>query len=269
MARYMGRNMAPRARLHPALTTLLLLAGCSRPEPLPGPTAAQLRALAPAASVTVVVQPANPVRRIIQVDDLHWVSLEDFSADLQTLEPELTEEDIGAAYTDLMEQVEAVQVEQMALLRALAERHGIREIHREGLTESNTADFAGMVETAREFGPNLPTGGSPIDILIREEFADDQRRIGAAGRLLADGVLQAVLPADDAEELEAANPLQDDGTVKIDLAAQEAREAAIVRNLLADGRRVAVVTLGSAHDLSEHLPADCEYIRVAVPAVDD
>lgn len=251
------------------LSAVLILTGCNRPEPLPAPSAAELRAMAPPATVTVVVQPANPARRIIQLDDLHWVSREDFTADLQTMNPGLTEDDIGKAYGELMKRVDNVQAEQVVLLKAMAQLDGILMVHWEGLTAANCADSTSMVATVKGFGPGMPIGHSTVDMMLRKEIADDLRRIGAAGQLLADGVLTEVLPADDADALEAADPVQDDGTVEIDQAAQERREAAIVRNLLTDGRRVAVVVLGADHDLSEHLPADCEYIRVTVPAVND
>lgn len=42
----------------------------------------------------------------------------------------------------------------------------------------------------------------------------------------------------------------------------------MVRILLSDGRKLAVVVLGAAHDLRDHLPADAECIRLRVPAVD-
>ena len=32
--------------------------------------------------------------------------------------------------------------------------------------------------------------------------------------------------------------------------------------LIPDGRKTPVIVLGGAHDLSDNVPADCEYIRI-------
>jgi hypothetical protein len=49
--------------------------------------------------------------------------------------------------------------------------------------------------------------------------------------------------------------------VVLDNAAIEARENAMVK-LMLDGRKTAVIVLGGAHDLSDNVPVDCEYIHV-------
>jgi hypothetical protein len=43
-------------------------------------------------------------------------------------------------------------------------------------------------------------------------------------------------------------------------------EDAIVRRVLAGTARTELLVLGGAHDLSDNVPDDCEYIRVAVKA---
>lgn len=88
--------------------------------------------------------------------------------------------------------------------------------------------------------------------------------VGAAGRMLIDGVPITVHPIEDAKLLEAAKPVAN-GKIAPDRKKIEAREDAMVRRML--DRPVAIAVLGGGHDLADNvrrLTADCEYIRVAL-----
>ena len=104
----------------------------------------------------------------------------------------------------------------------------------------------------------LPKGESPTDQLVAGFIREDLLQLGAPGRLLMAGELDAVLPADDAKLLDAADPVND-GKIEFNSEAGRAREEGMVRLLLK--QKEAVVVMGGAHDLANNLPAAVEYVR--------
>ena len=92
------------------------------------------------------------------------------------------------------------------------------------------------------------------------EYRHDLLEIGAPGRLLMADKLMRVLPADDRDLLKKANPILKDG-VKINEVAVEECEKFMVSQMVGS-RIAAVIVLGGGHDLSDNIPANCEYVRV-------
>jgi hypothetical protein len=88
---------------------------------------------------------------------------------------------------------------------------------------------------------------------------------GAAGRPLAAGELQQVLPHDDAALLDAARPVSPDGQLPTDPVKVKAREDAQVKAALASGP-CALIVLGGGHDLTGSVRSlsngTCQYMRV-------
>ncbi|QDV53686.1 hypothetical protein [Gimesia fumaroli] len=218
-------------------------------------------------SFTVLLFPlpahAEPTT-VIHILNWHYVSPDVFATDLKEQDSTLTQEQIDQQYHEFLGSVEAIQKQQMKLLRRLIKKHKLKAVYIEGLTEKNHKDVMKSIESIKEYEK---TKDDPPDVILEFLTGQDKLVIGAAGRLVVKGELKTLLPAEDAKAFEAADPVRADGTVVFDKKADEAREDAIVRNLLkADG--VVVITLGGAHDLSDNLKRlakGCKYERVAVP----
>jgi hypothetical protein len=191
----------------------------------------------------------------------HWLPKDVFAADIRDLsDTPIDDEEIDEQYDEFLNDVEAVQMEQVQLLRAIIEQHGIRQVHVEGLTTEAMPGFRQRIESMRKFEQNKPEGNTPIEQLMLSEYRADLLEVGAIGRLLLSRELLEVFPADDAESLELANPIQGD-TVQLDSAAIERRENAVVEKLRAGGT-VIILIMGGGHDLSDNVPSDWEYLRV-------
>lgn len=205
-------------------------------------------------------------RQIIHLLDWHFVSEADFAADLrdQSNEP-ISDEDIEELYEEFLAEVEAVQREQMAILRTLIREHGVRAIYKEGLTAKRLPAFTKLVAAMKEFEMNKPKGETPTEQFLLDQYRLDVLQLGAAGRLLLSGELQAVLPAENAEALAVANPVGPDGKVEFNAEANERREDPIVHSMLI-GDRVAVIVLGGDHDLADNIRraarGSCQYVRI-------
>jgi hypothetical protein len=153
--------------------------------------------------------------------------------------------------------VEALQEQQGDLIKSL----GVKSVYLEGLTDKSKAHYAERIETLKRFSP--PTGDDPTSIFIARLRREDTLQLGAPGKLLIAGELDAVHPSDDAELHALANPVQG-SQLRFDASANEAREAGIVKLLL--NSKLAVVVLGGEHDLANNLPPNVEYIRVTLTA---
>ncbi|MCA9067895.1 MAG: hypothetical protein KDA84_03170, partial [Planctomycetaceae bacterium] len=176
-----------------------------------------------------------------------------------------TDAEVADDWELFLSEVEAIQAEQMALLRSLAKSHGLKAIHMESVTMEGVEGFRRLVGHIRDYKPR---GNRPLDLLLNEMHQHDTLLIGAPGRLMMTGEIE-VLPVEDQKLYEAANPVKD-STVKFDEAAIAKREDAIVRNLLASDSPVAVLVMGGAHDLSDNLKRigqeHVEYVRVELKA---
>lgn len=248
-----------------------------------------LRQLPHVASVERYGPSGRVTNRIIHITDWHFVAKDDYAADLRDLSDEpISDEEIARSHAELLEEVAAIQREQMDLLRTLAEQHGVKRVYVEGLAAGEEFIFDAKVSALRNVGLELDelrsekkqllALGDPDvetqEIITGIEAIEDQHRndllhLGGAGRLILDGELDGALPLEDADAHAASNPVGDDGSVTLDQEKIEARQDAQVR-LLLEGDPVTIVILGGAHDLSDNLERlagdSAEYIRVELNA---
>lgn len=207
------------------------------------PTEADLKQMPEVASVTVQAV-LNPTHRIIHVLNWHFVSREDFAL-----------EGDSDAYEAFLDDVEAVQVEQMTFLK----RIGVKKVFYEGLTPETHPAYLKRAATLQKL--HRPDGDGGIDLLLKEFIREDTLQLGAAGRMLMAKQLEEVAPAEDEELLDKANPVRE-GKLVFDEAANKAREDAVVRMLLQE--KESILIMGGAHDLGDNCPADVEYVRVTL-----
>ena len=204
------------------------------------PTVDELRKLAGVAEVTINAV-ESPTHRIVHILNWHWISADRFHLD-----------NPDGDYSRFLDEVDAIQMEQMALIRAMK----IRTVRYEGLTVENQAAYLKKVETLRKL--KRPDGDSPTDELLRQFIREDLLQLGAPGRLLLTGELEAVLPADGAKHLDAADPVKGD-KIEFNPEAVQARERATVELLLKQPESVLIC--GGVHDFGPLL-TDSEYVRV-------
>ena len=214
----------------------------------------------------------NPTQFLIHILDWHFVDKADFLADMK--DQGITE-NLDVTYLKHLDDVEAVQSQQKALLQALKEKYFVNEVFIEGLSAEDQEEFNSRVEQLRTLGRTLEA----IRLLNQARENEEVKaklgtvetshrrellRIGAAGQLQSKRTLK-VLPAEDKAAHEAARPVRKDGKVTFDPMRNDAREDAIVKNVLAGGP-VSILILGGAHDLSDNVPDGCQYIRVGTKA---
>jgi hypothetical protein len=188
----------------------------------------------------------RPKHRIIHIADVHFVSFDDLARDLRDEYGTVSDTEIRAEWGLWLQTIMAVQKKQRELIRWLATYHGVSRVFCEGLTDADKPAYDEIIRDARNFDVDL----------------EDLLRIGAAGRALVMGQLDAVEPAEDEVAYRRADPFAA-GAVTFDGPANDDRERAIVERLIASGP-LSVVVLGAAHDLSRHLPPGTEYLRVFV-----
>jgi hypothetical protein len=215
-------------------------------------------------SVELLVEAEQPRHRIVHIADWHFVSREDFAADIRDQADDvISDENINELYAEHIAEVQRVQAAQRELLRGLIRRHGVQQVYCEGLTDADLPIYQAIIGFLRRRcldERDLAAGQEKIDETVL--------RIGAVGQLLATGELAEVLPAEDANAYEQADPLLGhEGKLAFEGPANDARQLAIVRRLLANGP-LAVLILGGGHDLSEQVRqlggGRCEYVRVTV-----
>ena len=147
----------------------------------------------------------------------------------------------------------------------------------EGLTDQDVPIFKakiaglrkvwGELDELRGLLANDDASTEQLEALERQ-CRRDCLQLGAAGRLLMDGKIEAALPLEEAKAYEAADPVAKDGTVVLDHDKIEARQDAQVRKLLKAGK-FAFVILGGAHDLQDNITKQsdgCEYVTVTTRA---
>ena len=141
--------------------------------------------------------------------------------------------------------------------------------------------FDAKVAALRKVGAELASLRSMLEELGKEDAGRlaerleaverqhhcDLLQLGAAGRLLMEGKIQAVSPLEDVTSYEAADPVSGDGAIVLDRGRIEARQTAQAKRLLAGGK-FALIVLGGAHDLSDNLDrlseGKAEYIGVVM-----
>lgn len=251
-----------RMRLSLAML-LLLLAGCQKAPP-------------PASTVDTAGATAAPLVTIIHVKNWHWLSLESFAADQGKWEPRLTDSEINARYAKFLDDVDALQLEQVQLLRELTRQHHVRGVFYEGVTDTNGGIFIDTIHALRRadidslrsdlhFANQLVekveagTDAHKLAVFSRDEanaklvaYRNDLLQVGAVGRLLMTEELDGVLALDNDKLLDAANPVKADGTIEFNPAADIAREDDMARRLLAS-TPIVIAVLGGEHDLADNL----------------
>jgi hypothetical protein len=254
------------------LTGCVIAAGAAwvflRPRPTEAPPLDEaLRRAHGVARVEVALTCDKPARRIVHILDYRLVPRDLFGSQ---------------GYAAHMARVEAVQEEQIALLRWLRTRQGVTEVYVEGLTEENLPEFVDRAFAVDEMGngeiPDLlgqladaraERNGktAAIEQALAKATAEHEERLlalGAAGRLYMIGKLH-VLPLEDAAIYEKAKPRLVGGKVQVHPRAAKVRADAMVRNVLRGDGELAVLVLGAGHDLTESIEEQdprCEYIRV-------
>lgn len=256
-----------------------------------------LRQLPGVAQVDVAVQAQNPAHRIVHLRDWHFVPRQLYTIDLKNAAGRaLSDADINRLHQELLLEVEAVQLEQIALLRCLIKHHGLRRLYCEGLTKQDLPDYKERIATlrameqaeipelrkqlsaARALQKSMDETGRTAGERYRQtkqietelaamldEHTARLRELGAAGRLLIAGEIDEVLPLDDAGRLDQAKPITPSGKVSIDTVKLTARHDAQVKAVL-DNAAFGLIILGGAHDLSDSIRRlgrnRCEYIRL-------
>ena len=104
-----------------------------------------------AATLPNAAAPSNtlPKHLIVHVCDWHYVSRESFAADLRSSGKNFSDEEIGQLYAEHLNEVEAVQAEQLENLRALVKQHHLKHIWVEGLTPDDMPGFRAIVEVLK------------------------------------------------------------------------------------------------------------------------
>lgn len=252
-----------------------------------------LRGLPGVVRVEVGVRADQPTCRIVHLRDWHFVPKDLYALDMKTATGrELTDDEIDRLHRELLLQVEAVQLEQMALLRCLVKHHGLKRLHCEGLTAKDLPNYKEKIAVLREMDrtqiselrnqlaevrellkgtdPNSDRHAKVKKIEAEVCALIDQYRLqllelGAPGRLLIAGEIDDVLPLDDADLLDRAKPVTPEGKIRLDKEKVKARNDAQVKAVM-DGGGFGLIVLGGAHDLSDSVrrlgQGRCEYVRV-------
>lgn len=231
-----------------------------------------LRDLPHIAKVEASIVVEKPTHYLIHILDWHFVEKDSFIADMRS---QGINDDLDAKYAKHLNDVEAVQNQQKELLLALVENRGVTEVYIEGLAKAGQTEFETRLKELKRLGDKMrvltklsaDVEDAELKKLLETTGASFRRemfRIGAVGQLHMEGKLKA-LPADDEKAHAAAQPIGPDGQVKLDEKLIEARESAMVKIVVADAP-VSVLILGGAHDLSNNVPDDCQYIRVSTRA---
>jgi hypothetical protein len=231
----------------------------------------QLRQLPGVVRVEVLVHADQPTHRIVHLRDWHFVPRDLYALDTND-EP----------YEKFLQKVDAVQQEQMALLRCLIKHHGLRRVFAEGFAPKDLPNYRERIAVLRDMELNqIPELRALLTraktAKHKAEIVDmlDQHKarlleLGAAGRLLIAGEIDEVLPLDDADALDLAKPITPDGKFLVDPAKLVVRHDAQVRAVLDKGP-LALIVLGGAHDLSDSVRrlggCRCEYVRVTTRRV--
>jgi hypothetical protein len=208
--------------------------------------------------------PAPPPVTVYHIRNWHWVSRDAFAIDLKAAEPGLTEDQLNVRYSRFLEDLEVLQNEQSNFILELATVNGLRSAYYEGVTDENLQAFReanDRIKVIDRLQNELTSSGDPEETTVRHkldqlasELRDERLQLGAIGRLIREGGLEAVIPLESTETLEAANPITADGRMSFNPTAVRAREAEMVRRI-ALGGPVAIVVLGGDHDLKDAFQA--------------
>ena len=237
-----------------------------------------LKQLPDVVDVEVKVRVEKPTQRIVHLRDWHFITRDAFGIDAQnSSENELTEEVINHHYGHFLLQVDAIQTEQLAILRRLIKDHDLKRIFVEGLSAEEMPNYLERVAIFRDLEENqIPKLRKQLqearDLKSKEieqqalQMLDEHSvrllQIGAAGRLLLAGEIEEVLPLEDSLLHDEADPITG-SKIHFDRDKVRAREDAHVKAVLDKGP-FGLVILGGSHDLGESVRqhVGCEYIQV-------
>jgi hypothetical protein len=188
--------------------------------------------------------PKDAKLTVVHIRDFHFVPKE--LADVERLN-----------YPALLDEVQRVQSDEMAIARFLIQRHGIQAIFSEGLSKESLSGFTVRIDLLRDMDTLAKAGTLDADELRqRREMA---LTVGIAGQLLLAKAIREILPLEDEKALQDAKPVVD-GKVVPNEAKTAARRKAMVAHLPAEG--MALIVLGGSHDLGPHLPVGTLYVKV-------
>jgi hypothetical protein len=222
-----------------------------------------LKQVAGVADVQVPVRPLWASRHLIHLVDYPFVPRTRYEG--------------TAPYEKFLTDVEAVQQEEVAVLRWIVARFQLRAVSVAGLSRDRVPEFhATVAEVGARERSDVPELRKQLARLSgqkseqeRTAAQDLEKRlqwqremllgVGAVGRLII------------AEQLSEARPLEnpkapaDIEWQKADQATRTARDDVMARNALVGGEPVVVVVLGAGHDLAAGVRAHdprCAYLRV-------
>jgi len=257
----------PRLSLCASIILCLHIAATASFADEPSPEfdlSSQLRKIPVVHSVTSTATKSKPKQIIIHLLNWHFVSRDDFAADISdSSDGKLSEAEIEKLYFEFLVDVEAIQKEQKQILRYLIKNHKVRSVYQEGLTEQNLNAFNSFVTTLREF--EIPESNGAIDLFLKEQYRRDLMQLGVPAQLMIPNELKSVLPLENSEAFDAANPVSKDGKIKFDEKAEERREDEMIK-ILQNGQGISVIVLGGGHDLTDNMVRmeldSVQYIRL-------
>ena len=186
-------------------------------------------------SAAVPIKPTGDAV-IVHIQDWHWVPYEYV----------LAEGGDADDYLDLLEEVEAVQAEQYALLKRLV-KSGHKSIYREGLTPDVEPIFkmiCRILWKARKENPD-----DVRELLRRPNVLS----IGTPGRLLAEGLVEQVKAADSDASLKLTHPFDETGQLRdVPANSTEKREDLVIQRLL-KAKGVRLLIFGGGHDFADNV----------------
>jgi hypothetical protein len=107
---------------------LVLIAGCSHPA-----------------------TKAEPPKRLFHIRNTHFVTAEDFAADMRSqLKESVSDDTLNGWYDTFLDDVESLQDEQTAMLRDLIHEHGVQAVFLEGVTDDNVEAFREKVRQLKK-----------------------------------------------------------------------------------------------------------------------
>jgi hypothetical protein len=163
----------------------------------------------------------------------------------------------GLDYQKLLDKVERVQADQMAIVRFLIRGYGVQAVYSEGLSKDSMAGLTMRLDLLKAIEPVAAAG--TLDAGELRQRRELTLTVGTPGRLLLAKEIAQVMPLEDEQALQDTNPVAN-GKIAPDAAKIEVRRKAMVKNLPRQG--LAVVILGGSHNLEPYLPAETLYIQV-------
>jgi hypothetical protein len=185
-------------------------------------------------------------------EELTIVHIRDFH-----LVPRETAKVEGLDYQEMVNTVEHVQNEEMAIVRFLARSYSVKELYSEGLSKDSMDGLTIRLNLLRDM--EKLANAKKLNAEELKEGRELALTVGVPGRLYLLKEIDAVLPLEDEKALQEAHPVVN-GKLAPDPAKIFLRRQAMMAQLPKKG--IAVVILGGSHDLAPHLPPGTLYLRV-------